>query len=974
MPITLITGPANAGKAQVVLDEVRRELAHGGEPLLVVPTRADAEYYLRELAGTGTAMGARVERFDGLIEEAVRRAGVREVPLGGIARERLLTRIAERHTGARPSSGMVRALGALMAELGVRRVTPARLSQALARWAEEDGPESSPDDIGAMYGEYSRALQRMGRIDAEQRAVRALDHLRRVPASWRRTPVAFYGFDDLTALQLDAIETLGLVVDAPVTVSLAFEPGRAAFAGRASTFARLQPLAAEHRELRPRSSYYAKPARAALAHLERSLFESDAARVDPGAALRMLEGGGERAELELLARDVAGLLADGMAAEDIAIVMRSPGHSADLLEEVLAASAIPYALERRLSLGDTAVGRALVGLLRCLPGSAGTAPAGELGDLLAWLRSPGLLQRPELADALEIRARRRGALSAGRAREMWEERHWPLETIDQLQAASERGPGPLMDRAARELQWLFLAPRRGRAALLDRDGSDEARALSAGRAALAELRELARSAPELAPSDGPELARVLERVEVFAGQRPAAGAVAVLDPLALRARRVRALYVCCLQEGVFPARGRPQPLLGEQERRRLAETAGLRLGEPEDQLAAERYLLYAAVSRPSELLVLSWHVADDEGEPTARSLFVEDISDLFEPTLGEERRRRPLGAAEPANPGAAGAAAVAEHAAVEVDRLSDARVLDLLRARPWSPSSLEAWIGCPMRWFVERMLTPGAFEPDPEPLARGGLAHAALYDTLEGLRQATGSARLTPARLAKARELLRAALERDELEHPLSVAPERRPGARRRLRADLERFLETAAQAESPLEPTNLEVGFGIDADADRGEASELPAFELAPGAFVRGRIDRIDVSAQGEAVVYDYKASYAPKPDNWVQEGKVQVALYMRVAEELLGLRVAGGFYQPLGGRDPRARGILDSDSAIELDCVRGDPRSREAFGELLDETIELARTAVGEAARGQVEARPRTCGFRGSGCQYPTICRCER
>ena len=47
MPITLITGPANAGKARVVMDAVRGHLAHGEEPLLVVPTRADAEHYRR---------------------------------------------------------------------------------------------------------------------------------------------------------------------------------------------------------------------------------------------------------------------------------------------------------------------------------------------------------------------------------------------------------------------------------------------------------------------------------------------------------------------------------------------------------------------------------------------------------------------------------------------------------------------------------------------------------------------------------------------------------------------------------------------------------------------------------------------------------------------------------------------------------------------------------------------------------------
>ena len=44
--------------------------------------------------------------------------------------------------------------------------------------------------------------------------------------------------------------------------------------------------------------------------------------------------------------------------------------------------------------------------------------------------------------------------------------------------------------------------------------------------------------------------------------------------------------------------------------------------------------------------MLSWHVADDDGEPTARSLFVDDLCDLFEVRLSAERLRRPLGAVE----------------------------------------------------------------------------------------------------------------------------------------------------------------------------------------------------------------------------------------------------------------------------------------------------------------------------------------
>jgi ATP-dependent helicase/nuclease subunit B len=968
MPIALITGPANAGKAQLVMEAVRRHLAHGEEPLLVVPTRADTEHYRRELAGDGAAIGARVERFEGLLGEAVRRAGIAAPLLGALARDRVIAAIAG---GA--SRGFVHGLAEVLAELQVRRVTPARLAAALEAWdaTEGGGPAG---ELGAQFARYRHVLEQIGRVDSEQRAVRALDALRRAPARWEGTPVLFYGFDDLTRLQIDAIETLGGVVGAKVTVALAYEPGRVAFAGRAATFQTLAPLAGEHRELGARAEYYAPSARAALSHLERSLFEPAGVRVDPGQAVRLLEGGGERAELELVAGEVSKLLASGMPAQEIAIVLRIPATSAELLEEVLAAAGIPYALQRRRPFGDTAIGAALLGLLRCV-----AREGGVLGDLLAWLRAPGLLERPELADALERAARKLGVFSATGARELWEERNWPLQSVEQLREAEERGGAALADRAARELHWLFCAPRRHAAPVLAEDELDEARALAAGRRALGELRELARLAPELAVDDAAELARCLEEVEILSGDRPAAGRVAVFDPLALRARRVRALFLCGLQEGVFPAAARPRPFLGEEDRRRLAETAGLRLGEPRDALAAERHLLYAAVSRPEELLFLSWHVASDDGEPRARSLFVDDVCDLFEGTLEERRARRPLGAVDSSagdrSPApAAGAELQPGEARKALAPLRDELLLTELRARPWSASSLEAWIDCPARWFVERLLRPGEFDAEPEPLARGALAHDVLKEVLEGLRRETGSARLSAARLPLARDLLQRALIEREGARPLSVAPERLAPARRRLQADLERYLDYAASGQGSLEPRFLEVEFGFEGDDHQGTAGELPAFELGGGVALRGRIDRIDVGEGREAVVYDYKNRAAPPGAKWLRDGKVQVALYMLAAEKLLGVRAVGGFYQPLSGQDLRARGVLDAASGVEIECVRGDSREPEEVRELLSEALALALEAATEAKRGAFESRPQSCGWSGSGCMYPTICRCER
>lgn len=973
MPITLITGPANAGKAELVIEAVRGHLARGEEPLLIVPTRADVEHYLRELAGDRAAIGVRVERFAGLIGEAVVRARITRPLLGALARERLLEALA---AGEDPTlrglsrRGFTRALAELVGELQVRRVPPGRLLRALESWgAAEGGAAAAQGGLGRLFAGYHDALRRLGRHDSEQRSVLALDALRERPALWGRTPVLFYGFDDFTTLQLDAIETLGRVVDAPVTVSLPCEPGRAAFAGRASTFQTLAPLAERERRLQPRAEHYAPHARLALGQLERSLFEPRAARVAAGGAVRLLEGGGERAELELVAAEIAALLKRGVAAEEIGVLVRPAGTALELLEEVFSAAGIPFTLQRERPFRDAPTGRALLGLLRCVPGRDGEPATGELGDLLAWLRAPGLLEHESLADWLELACRRAGAQDAARAREIWQARHWRLDVIDQLEQAQQRGPAALLDRASRELYWLFCAPRRSAAEVLGSDERDEARALAAGRRALAELRELARNAPELAPSSADELAMVLERIVFPSGHGPQPGAVAVLDPLALRARRVRVLFVCGLQEGVFPARARPQPLLAEDDRRRLAEASGLRLGEQEDLLAAERYLLYAALSRPQEQLILSWHASDDEGQPTSRSLFVDDVCDLFEEDLLGERARRALGAVDDLPP----ASSTTLASAGATQPLHDELLLAELAARPWSASSLEKRIDCPVAWFVERMLRPEALEPDPEPLARGALAHAALKDTLEGLRGETGSARLTRASLARARELLGEALSANEAEHPLSVAPERRAAVRRRLIADLERYLALAADSESPLEPAELELGFGFAGDDDRGEASSLPALELGGGVTLRGRIDRIDIGPGGEAVVYDYKGKDPPAAARWIKDGKVQVALYMRAVEELLGRPVVGGFYQPLTGSDLRARGALDGDAGLELDCVSKDVREHAELRDLLAEALATARAAAEHAVSGALDPRPATCAWKG-GCMYPTICRCER
>ncbi|MBW3653646.1 MAG: hypothetical protein KY433_08645 [Actinobacteria bacterium] len=483
MPLKLVTGPANAEKAKVVLDGYRAALRRGAGPILVVPRLQDVERYRAELATSGVVFGAQVVRFAWLIEECARRGGLRARPLGTLARER----IAASAVKAAPLQALARSartrgftteLLALFDELEELRVTPQRLTQALRAWAAgEPRRLRYAEEVSGLYAGYRRTLERLGRLDARLYEAAALDALRENPAAWGDTPVFFYGFDDLQPLQRDAVETIA-ATGAQVTLSLSYEPGRMAFAGRATAFAELYREDVAHVALEPRAEHYAPASRTALHHLERGLFELDETQlfdpdpVDPGAAITLLQGGGERAELELVAAEAARLVREeGVAPEEIAVVLRRPGEHAALLGEVFGAFGLRVALERKVAFGHTPLGRGLVGLARC------AGPAARADDLIAYLRTPGRVREQGLVDRLEARARRGGPASAAVARAAWEEIAWPLGELDRLAGLSG---ARLVRELENRLERLFGAPYRGAAHVLAGPELEDARACAQG--------------------------------------------------------------------------------------------------------------------------------------------------------------------------------------------------------------------------------------------------------------------------------------------------------------------------------------------------------------------------------------------------------------------------------------------------------------------------------------------------------------
>src|SRR3989442_15405774 len=78
MALTLLAGPANAGKVALLLDRFLADLPR--EPVLIVPNRSDVERVERDLLGrAGALLGGSIGTFDDVFERVAAGNGSRRV-------------------------------------------------------------------------------------------------------------------------------------------------------------------------------------------------------------------------------------------------------------------------------------------------------------------------------------------------------------------------------------------------------------------------------------------------------------------------------------------------------------------------------------------------------------------------------------------------------------------------------------------------------------------------------------------------------------------------------------------------------------------------------------------------------------------------------------------------------------------------------------------------------------------------------
>jgi ATP-dependent helicase/DNAse subunit B len=972
MGLSLVVGPAHAGKVALLLERYLDLLDR--DPWLIVPNRGDVERVERDLLRRRPALLAgRIGTFDDLFEHIAFGDPARRPVASGTQRTLMARRaIAEtsldslNHSAA--SGGFI---DVLLAALG-------ELESALL------DPDAVTGDLGRLASAYRAELEMRELWDRDGLRRRASERIQGDLDAWDRTPVFAYGFEDLTAAEWALIEALAARAD--VTVSIPYEPGRAAFAALENTVGDLARLAAGAvKELPPVEG---RPIPAALAHLERGLFgDGPVLEASLDGSIEFLEGAGARGTAELVAGELLELIRAGTSPERIGVVCESPDRWRATFDSVLGTLGIPYAFEHPSRLGETPLGRALVALLRYAWLGGGRA------ELFSFLRSPfsGLERRS--VDFVEGRLRGRAIVDPVRVEEESERlRGAHIPALAELRAE------PDLVSAARALLQTMVRNAWGLdAPPLGDDARGDARVYRATASTLAELEMFAkRDERGIAAED---LIAALEQTVVRPVAAAESGRVAVLDYGRARTRVFDVTFLLGLEEGNLPRRDRPSPLLDDDLRREL----GSRLERP-NTVARDRYLFYTACTRATQKLVFVREAASDEGVPREPSPFWDDVRVLFTPAdVARATRRRPLSSltwtldsapsererlralvrltvddAEDveALAEANGWSRRLERARQAFDRptrLSSPAVLETMSSKTvFSATELERFADCSSAWLVERVIDPKTIDAEPDPMLRGQVVHTALNRFYSALPRELDSERVTPENLDAALALVRKCLD-DALETGvrLDLTELQHAELRQTLIADLEGFVRDEAESEMTFVPRRLEVAFG----SERAAPELQRGLDLGEGLRLSGKIDRIDIdpfSARG--LVQDYKSGKGAHSARDIdRELRLQIPLYVLALRDLVGVEPLGGLYRALSGKR-LTRGMLRDSAREDLPgFAKDDYLDEEAFWAQVETARERAGTNAQRIRGGDVHHDPKGDGCP-SWCDLWPICRVPR
>ena len=575
--------------------------------------------------------------------------------LGGLARERFLRRLIRDRVDQlqyfqtvhqRPH--FAQALAATFADLREACIEPE------APWTETvasvggsvaDRARVKVADLDRLYRAYCQDLNARGLLDGAAVFAAAA---RVVPASRSLGKVILYGIYDLNQVQEALIVAL-IAADADVLEPL---PREGARLNEATLNAALAAGLAEQSTAAP--DMRTDLDRVAAVWRDSAAAASEPLRLAGDQTLTVASVSDERAETREALRAVMAAAEGGASLWECAIVVPRR----DDVERVAAAfraAGMPVACRRpdrspgpRLLLrladclaplaGEPFARRAVVDLFSAAPlRHIDTSPV----EMALWLdeaRQAGVVSG--LEQWTERLGCRRGGLKdrlADLESRVPEPEADDDETVEKLEAvrlrlASARGLEAAAGALARACSGLPERASWGAwadALVAVLDALFEPSACDAARDAAGGLRRLAVVDEEVDVTEAAATARELLAGGLVSSGRVGRDGVAVLTPLEIRGLSFSTVVFTGLAEGGFPARGRPDPILGDAERQRLANALHIRLPLAEHR-ADEALLLFAFAceSARDRLLLLAPRTDAATGRPRLPSRLLLRLASL----------------------------------------------------------------------------------------------------------------------------------------------------------------------------------------------------------------------------------------------------------------------------------------------------------------------------------------------------------
>lgn len=702
MAVQFVLGRAGTGKTCAITQQLVnnvKEARQSGNPLdtsmiLLVPEQASfqAEYMLASSSGLGGVIGSQVLSFGRLAHRLLQELGdLTFVPVDDLGKNMVLRMLLERNKDelrvfgrSALQPGFASQLGRLISECksyGVSFADSENLDWGSAKLNEKIADLRL---IMRLYDEYLAE----GYFDAE-------DLLNRVAGKLKeskyiaRSEIYIDGFTGFTAQELRLIEELTKYAK-KVTIALTLDPAErdatldelSLFYPSWRTYQALMTIARENKIAIEPPLLLTEQRRFAdspwLAHLEQAYFQwGDTGR--PQSARRddevvLLSAVNRRAEVEAVALKMLALAREeGYRWRDMAVLLREIGTYADEIDAVFSEYGIPHFIDQKRTL----LHHPLVELVRS---ALEVVVSKWRYEAVFRCLKTDLLADP--SDAAEQSARREVdflenyVLAHGVFGWQWaEEAAWRFGG----QAKTSE------DETADGLRRKYAAPLLAFEQELQQAAAENVRAMTTAlyNFLLAvdvpgKLEKWQRQAEESGELETAQvhgqvwnglLALMDQIVEVMGEESMSLATYArVLEsgletlelglvPPALeqvlvgsmeRSRQpdVKALFVLGVNEGVIPLRPQEDGILDEMERERLAEL-GLELAPSARQkLFAESYLLYQAMTRPSERLQLSCALADHEGKGLLPSSVFSRIREVLPDVQQQMFFDEPTGSAE----------------------------------------------------------------------------------------------------------------------------------------------------------------------------------------------------------------------------------------------------------------------------------------------------------------------------------------